>query len=478
MDPSVIARSEFEAVNADAWRALAEKALKGANFDDVMIARSDDGIQIDPLYERDTEAQVVGRANAVAWRVVQRLDDPDPKRANEQAHRDVAGGATGLSLVFSGAPNAFGYGLPANADALAIALDGIPLDKIYLRSDPHPTSQNAANWLMEYLTKRRADPEKLRISFGIDPAARFAGTGKLRVSIEALLASMPQSLAGFFAMGVPGVLIEADGRVYHNAGATEGQELGAMIATAISHLRMFENARQPLVYSAPFVGFAISADQDQFMTMAKIRALRLLWQKVQEDCGIEASPARIHAETSFSMLTHKDPETNILRSTIAAFSAAAGGADSISVLPHTFAHGLPEAFARRIARNTQLLLADEAGVSNVIDPAAGSGAIEYLTDKLCGEAWERFKEIEAEGGILASLHAGKLQKRVNAMLDARRRKVADGAHKIVGTTLYAADKERPVKVLDVAKADFQEEAQTTCEPLEPVRTDTLAGGAS
>src|SRR5690606_27027186 len=116
----------------------------------------------------------------------------------------------------------------------------------------------------------------LKLAFGIDPAANFAGTGRLRMSLDALRASMPQSLAHFFALGVPGVLLEADGRVFHNAGATEAQELGAMLASAVSHLRMFEEARQPLVYAAPHVGFAISLDQDQFLGIAKLRALRKL----------------------------------------------------------------------------------------------------------------------------------------------------------------------------------------------------------
>src|SRR5690606_18329781 len=168
----------------------------------------------------------------------------------------------------------------------------------------------------------------------IDPAAIFAGTGRLRMSIEALRASMPPSLAHFFALGVPGALLEADGRVLHNAGATEAQELGFMLASAVSHLKMFEEARQPLVYAAPHIGFALSVDQDQFVSMAKIRALRKLWQRVQEACDIEPSPAVVHAETSYRMITRKDAENNILRNTIAVFAAAVGGADSISTLPH------------------------------------------------------------------------------------------------------------------------------------------------
>ncbi|TIX46390.1 MAG: methylmalonyl-CoA mutase, partial [Mesorhizobium sp.] len=136
--------------------------------------------------------------------------------------------------------------------------------------------------------------------------------------------SMPQSMAHFFSMGVPGVLLEADGRVFHNAGATEAQELGTMLASAVSYLRMFEKARQPLVYAAPHIGFALSVDQDQLLSMAKVRALRRLWARIQEVCSIPASTASIHAETSYRMMTTADPETNILRTAIACFAPAAG----------------------------------------------------------------------------------------------------------------------------------------------------------
>lgn len=475
MDPSLIRESQFPETTSEEWRKLAERALKGASFDDALVSRSDDGIAFGPIYDRYTQSRGLRRRASINhWKIVQRVDDPDPARANRQAHEDVENGASGLAVIFAGAPNAFGYGLPSDKESMARALDGISFDRTHVRVDVHPNYRGSADWLLEYLGSRRVSPEKLSLSFGIDPAARFAGTGQLRVSIEALLASMPQSLAGFFALGVPGVLLEADGRVYHNAGATEAQELGAMIATAVSHMRMFEDARQPLVYSAAYIGFALSVDQDQFMSIAKLRALRLLWRRVQQECGIEPSPAMVHAETSFSMISRKDPETNILRSTIAAFSAAAGGADTISVLPHTIGHGLPDGFARRIARNTQLVIADEAGLANVVDPAAGSGGIEYLTDELCQKGWERFREIEKEGGILASLREGKLQSRISRMLEARRKAIAEGRHAIVGTTLYPMETERPAGTLKADRQNYIEDVQARCARLVPVPSDALA----
>ena len=478
MDAAVLKQVSFDALGMDHWRQLAEKALKGADYENTLVSHSDDGIRIDPLSRPATPRLVTGAHGGQPWTMVQRVDDPDTERATRQIAEDLDGGANGLALVFEGAPNAFGYGLTASPDTLAAVLDAVPLDQTHLRIDVHPSSRNSLDWMVALLMKKRVNPASLSLSFGIDPAAIFAGTERLRMSIAALRASMPQSLAHFFAMQVPGVLLEADGRVYHNAGATEAQELAAMLSLAAGHMRMFEEARQPLVYAAPHIGFCVSADADQFMTMAKIRALRLLWTRLQEACGIDPSATSIHAETSFRMLTSRDAETNLLRNTIACFAAAAGGADTISVLPHTFAHGLPDAFARRLARNTQLVLAQESRLWFVADPASGSGAVEALTDGLCEAAWNEFQAIEAEGGILQSLLGGHFQARVKAAGETRARAYREGSRVLVGATLYPPAEDRTVDVLDAQRRPMPTDGTVRCERLDVARIEQLAGGAS
>ncbi len=458
------------------WLALVAKALKGASFEEALVSHTADGINIEPLSQRDGDTQPCLRADPEQpWIVCQRVDDPDVERARAQIADDLAQGANGLALVFEGAPNAFGYGLPANAQALEKVLEGVSLNQVHLRVDVHPASRAMADWLVAILTRRRADPAKLSLSFGIDPGATFAGTGRLRMSIEALQASMPQSLAHFFTLGVPGVLLEADGRVLHNAGATEAQELGVMLASAVAHLRLFEGARQALIYAAPHIGFALSVDQDQFLSMAKIRALRRLWTRVQEACSIPPSPAIIHAETSYRMMTAADAETNILRTTIACFAAAVGGADSISILPHTVAHGLPTGFARRIARNTQTIMARESHLDHVADPAFGSGSLEALTEDLCVAAWAEFQRIEGEGGVLASLRDGHIQQRVMQARDRLADDYNSGRRPILGTTLHPPRQERKVETLAAQKRPGPTDGVVHCEPLSPCRVDQFVG---
>lgn len=476
MDLDIIEKTSFLPIDHDGWRQMVDKVLKGASYDDTLVSLTDDGQRMEPIYAPASIAfNHPARRRKPGWHMVQRIDHTDPAAANAQAHADIEAGATGISLVFAGAPNAFNYGLPSGSEALAAILDGVPLEKTHLRFDAHPDSRRSVEWILEFLGKRRTNPAKLSLAFGIDPAALFGGTGRLRMSIEALRASMPQSLAGFLAADVPGVLLEADGRVYHFAGATAGQELGAMMSAAVAHMRMVEEARQPVVYAAPLLGFSVAVDHDLFLSIAKIRAIRHLWAKIQQASGAEPSPATIHAETSWSMLTRKDPETNILRNTIAAFAAVAGGADSLAVIPHTAAHGLADPHARRIARNTQLVLAHESHIGFVDDPASGAGGIEALTDALCQAAWREFQGIEAEGGILESLRNGHFQGRVRTSRDRRAQDIANGKRPIVGTTLHQLSTEKPVATLSAKTMPVPEDGIVFCERLTPVRYDELAG---
>ncbi|WP_309084120.1 methylmalonyl-CoA mutase family protein [Chelativorans sp.] len=476
MDRSILSNADFPAVDRGQWLELVARSLGKDTDYESLIRHTDDGIPVEPLYERSSNPSPLARRDpASPWKLIQRMDDPDPVRANAQAREDLAQGAQGLSLVFAGAPNAFRYGLPSNPEVLETALADLPLKDIHLRIDVHPQSRASVDWLVDILTKKRADPARLNLSFGIDPASLFAGTGRLRMSIEALEASMPPSLAGYFALSLPGILLEADGRVFHNAGATEAQELGIMLASAVAHLRMFEEARQPLVYAVPHIGFALSVDQDQFLSMAKIRALRKLWARMLEACSIGPSPATVHAETSYRMMTARDPETNILRTTIAAFAAACGGADSISVLPHTITHGLPDGFARRLARNAQLILAGESRLDFVADPAAASGAIEALTDSLCEKAWEEFRQIEKEGGVLRSLAHGHIQSRIDAARARRLAEFREGNRNIVGTTLYKLAQERPFTTLSAERQPIPTDGAVACIPLAAARIDEGLG---
>jgi methylmalonyl-CoA mutase len=171
---------------------------------------------------------------------------------------------------------------------------------------------------------------------------------------------------------------------------------------------------------------------------------------VEEACGLEPVPSFIAAETAWRMMTKRDPYVNMLRATIAVVGAGFGGADAITVLPFTLALGLPERFARRIARNTQLVLLEESNLARVADPAAGAGGIEEITSVLCGAAWTLFQEIERAGGAWATLQQGLIQNKVASVRAQRQAAVARRRDALTGTSDFPDLAEAPVTVVDVA----------------------------
>lgn len=402
------------------------------------------------------------------WSVMQRADDPDIKRARQQLVDDLANGATGVALIFEGANSAFGFGLPAKVETIPTLFDGLDLDGIHIRLDNHPHGRAIADGFIDYLQQRRINPNRTQLTFSTDPTAVLATTGKLKMSIAALKASLPQSMSGFFSSGIPGVVLEADGRPYHNAGATAAQEIGAMLSVALGHLKMVEEARHHIVYALPHIGFATALDQDPAMGLAKMRTIRHLWRKLQEERGVPTPfPAVIHVETSMRMMTRMDAETNIARASMAAYAAVSGGASSLSILPHSFVFGLPDSAARRIARNSQRILIDENATPLSKHPNRRAAD----ADALAEAAWQEFQRLEDEGGIMQSLIDGNLERRIEEARDLRLVSYHKKERAIVGTSIFTAAQTEPFGILDAKPKAFIAEGITHCQPLARGRWD-------
>jgi methylmalonyl-CoA mutase len=200
--------------------------------------------------------------------------------------------------------------------------------------------------------------------------------------------------------------ITVDGPAFHNLGANATWELAGSIAAAVSYLRVLTESGLPVAKALPQISFRLAADDDQFLTIAKVRALRRLWARVAEVLGEpDSGAAVVHAETSLPMMTQRDPWVNMLRTTLAAFGAGVGGADTVLVFPFDVAieggfPGMATSFARRMARNIQLLLLEESHVGRILDPAGGSWFVEDLTDQLANHAWQSFQNVEQRGGFV------------------------------------------------------------------------------
>jgi methylmalonyl-CoA mutase len=451
-DPE-LSLAEFPPADRDAWLKLVAGVLKGAPFERRLVSKTYDGIAIEPLYGRDEAARsIVGRTPGVPWQVLSRIEHPDPVAANAQALVELENGATGLSLAFAGSIGAFGFGLDARATAVASLLRDIHLDAgitLDIEADGQP--ENIASAVTAAVAARGTAPATVDIRFGFDPIGIIA-TGGHAPSWSADHARVARQILALAGQGYRGPFAVADGRAIHNAGGSEAQELAFVIATALAYLRALEESGAPLAEARHMIYFRLAADADQFLTTAKFRALRTLWARVEEACGLSPRPAFVAAQTAWRMMTKRDPYVNMLRTTMAVVAAGLGGADAITVLPHTAAVGLPERFARRIARNTQLILLEESNLARVADPAAGSGGFESLTRGLCEAAWPLFQEIEKAGGVDRALAQGLVQAKVAAVRAEREKAVARRKDALTGTSEFPDIAEPPAVVLEPAPA--------------------------
>jgi methylmalonyl-CoA mutase len=464
--------ADFPPASREQWLELVARLLKGAPFDRELVAKTYDGLTIQPLYAGAAPGQApAGRMAGAAWQMLQRIDHPDPAAANAEARHDRDNGATGLSLVLAGSIGAYGYGVAASEAALARALDGIALDAagLALELDAGVWAQDAGRNIAALVKGHGAPASAAAIRFGFDPLGTMATTGAAPMRWSETATRLGQLVAELAGAGFQGPFAVADGRAIHNAGGSEMQELGYVLGVATSYLRALAVCGIGLDDARRMIFFRLTADADQFLTIAKFRALRRLWGRVEEACGLDAAAVFVSAETAWRMMTKRDPYVNMLRATIAAFSAGLGGADAVTVLPFTLARGLPDRFARRIARNTQLVLLAESNLGKVTDAAAGSGVIEDLTDQLCRSAWALFQEIESTGGAAAALQQGLIQKKVAVVRGERQAALARRTDMLTGTSDFADLDEPAVDVLDVAPVEPPPPAAVSLDPLPRIR---------
>ncbi|HET7666363.1 MAG TPA: methylmalonyl-CoA mutase family protein, partial [Mycobacterium sp.] len=283
-------------------------------------------------------------------------------------------------------------------------LEGVYLDLIPVVVDAGADYAAASDAILALLTDLDDDQRsRLSLDLGADPFTAPL-TARSAPGIADVVAAAAKVTG--YAGGVRAITV--DGPAFHNLGASASWELAGSVAAAVSYLRALRDGGISDADALRQISFRFAADDDQFMTIAKLRAGRQLWARVAEVVGEpDAGAARLHAVTSLPMMAQRDPWVNMLRTTIAAFSAGAGGADTVLVHPFDVAipggfPGTPGSFARRIARNAQLLLLEESQIGRVRDPAGGSWYVEDLTEALAQHAWQLFRDVESRGGFEAA----------------------------------------------------------------------------
>ncbi|ALG13679.1 methylmalonyl-CoA mutase family protein [Kibdelosporangium phytohabitans] len=442
----LVLAAQFPTPQLAQWQELVAGVLRKSGrlpvgFDgdaaEKIATKTYDDILVHPLYTRQDAAPAAGMpglppfvrasrpegAVTTGWDVRQRHAHPDPATAKKSVLTDLEHGVTSLWLVVGDA------GLPIGA--LEDVLDEVYIDLAPVVLDAGAGFLEAADALLEVHSDKAIPASEVGGNLGADPIGLRARTGA------------DQDLDGAIqlAVRVSGEFprlrtLVADALPFHQAGGSDSQELGLSIATGVAYLRALTAAGLSVEKAAEQLEFRYAATADQFSTIAKLRAARRLWGRVLEVSGAPTVPQRQHAVTSPVMMTRRDPWVNMLRTTLACFAAGVGGADSVTVLPFDDAIGLPDNFARRIARNTQAVLLEESKVAGVIDPAGGSYYVERLTDDLAHAAWAFFQTIEGAGGLAAALDSGLVEDKLAETWQRRSRNIARRKDPLTGVSEF------------------------------------------
>jgi methylmalonyl-CoA mutase len=465
---------DFTDVSYETWRAEVERLLKGGDFQKKLVTRTLEGIEVQPLYtEADwaSARDAGGFAGAPPYRrgalpqgrygeqrdTRTRYEHPDTQVLARELAADLARGAGSLWLCFDGQVRS-GRALPeaprgaergvgcVNAAHLARALDGVRLDCVTLSLDGGANALAVAACFADVVAKSGVPLERVAVWFNADPLGALARDGALPFALDSARLQL-SALAEFAARKAPLARSVTVSTVpYHDAGAHAAQELAFALATGVTYLRWLTEGGLDLRAACSQLAFSFAVGSDFYMELAKLRAMRQCWASVVAACGGGADEQRcmIHAMTSARTKTQRDPWVNLLRETSEAFAAAVGGADSVTTSGFDRWVGNSDAFARRIASNTQVVLDEEAHVTRVADPGGGSWYIEALTDALAQKAWQAFQTIEASGGMPAALASGAIATQVAGVARERAALVAKRKQPITGVSEYANVDEEPV----------------------------------
>ena len=449
--------SDFPRIDYPTWQAEVETKLKGAPFAKRMVSHTYEGIDLQPIYTEEIYAtahdpaglpgyppflrgaQPLGNVLA-GWDIRQEHAHPDPAVANAQIAEDLNGGVTSIDLRLDGAAS---QGLDADdprasdltgRDGVSVSCvgdidrlaHGVRLDVAGFHLDPGAAFLPLAS-LYVVAAKNAAVPVgDLLGGFNADPLKALVRDGALPVPLDTALAEMAD-LAAWTARNAPHMTsVEVSTSPYHNAGATAVADVAFAVGTGLDYLRVLTGAGMDVDTAARQITFSMALGCRFYLAIAKIRAVRKLWADViaASGGGIEAQKMRLRVSTGRRVLTTRNQSLNILRNTVACYAGAIAGADIITTTPFDTPTGLPGEASRRNARNTQLVLAEECHLPQVIDPAGGSWYIEWYTNEIASRAWSVLQQVEAQGGMIRAVLSGWVTGQITPTEAARERDIA------------------------------------------------------
>ena len=464
----------FEPHSYNDWRTSVDQLLQGADFDKTLVSNTLDNIKIQPLYQQMADAPYYGRGGS-KWAVQQTYRSGRLHDTNQQILSDLSDGLTSIELalpvVNSNAINSNTLPCYKVSDLEHLLTDVHP-QMIELSLKPGPDNRLSGALLLAYYYQQKIAPTDVHCALNIDPLGTQASSGQCAKDAIIELSQFAFYCDSHFPNASS---VCVDSSVYHNAGCSEAQELAFVLASTVEYLRALKSLDSNLAFNQ--IRYRISLDSDFFLNVAKLRAARELIRQIQQNCGAESSTIVIDAISSTRSLTTLDPSVNILRTSTQATSAMAGGANGFNCAPFDELTG-STLKAQRLARNTQHILIEESGLTDINDPARGSGYVESLTDDLCQSAWQLFQAIEASAGMHKALEQGLIAKQIEVCRQARTNALATGRSAMIGVTEYPNLDETHEQTSASRTADHSNATDNNTTDTQSVSIPALVGALS
>ena len=493
----------------DDWRSLAAQELKGDP--DSLIRMTPEGIPVKPLYTaadlEDLEA--VGSLPGIApfvrgvratmysnrpWTIRQYAGFSTAEESNAFYRQNLAAGQMGLSVAFdlathrgydSDHPRVVGdvgkAGVAIDSvEDMKVLFDGIPLEKMSVSMTMNGAVLPVLAGYIVAGEEQGVSPADLQGTIQNDILKEFMVRNTYIYPPEPSM-RIVADIISYTATAMPKFnSISISGYHMQEAGATAVQELAFTLADGLDYVRAALDRGLTVDAFAGRLSFFFAIGMDFFMEVAKLRAARLLWARIMRQFDPQKPGSlmlRTHCQTSGVSLTEQDPYNNIVRTTVEAMAAALGGTQSLHTNSFDEAIALPTEFSARIARNTQLILAEETGITRVVDPLGGSYYVEALTDSLARAAWELIEEVEELGGMTKAVESGMPKLRIEEAAARKQARVDRGEETIVGVNKYRLADEAPMEIREIDNTSVREQQLARLATLRATRDETACRAA-
>ncbi|MEA1884782.1 MAG: methylmalonyl-CoA mutase family protein [Thermotogota bacterium] len=491
---------DFDSSTYEQWKEAAEKLLKGVPFDKKMYTHTPEGVRLEPIYNLEDgcpasnenfpgyfrfrrSTKETGYLNP-AWTIMQEESEPIPQKWNESCLTHLMKGVDGINVRLNSLSK--DCQLPESSEDCCLkglsvtdfedfkgAFDSVKLTEYPLYMD---CGINTEIYLALFYALKGEKIKKMKGTLGTDPLGRLVETGKIKASFDEVFDSIVRMIKWKKDKASELKTILIDTTPYHNAGASGVEELSIAFSTAVYYINKLLDRGLAIDEIANEITFSFSVASYFFMEIAKLRAARILWTTIVEAYGgqKESGKISIHARTSSRTQTIYDPYVNMLRDTSQAFSAILGGVDSLHVSPFEERKGLNSAFSKRVAKNVQLILKEECHLTMPIDPTGGTWYIEKVTDELSQKVWERFQQIEENGGIIEYYHQGLAEADIEKSRNFRQKEFTTRKRGIVGNNMYPNLFEEPLSVDSDQKRKVQEQLFNSIQDVKGQSDDFLS----